>query len=170
VGCAYEAFHRGRWGAALQPTGVQLGTLLSPVDVATPWKPRVQANVSLIRSLDSEAQTRVEGIIFRGFQARTPANQIARELSEALGMSRARARRIASDQPVKLSAQLDTARMQQAGIEEFTWVHSGKVHYRPWHLARNGKRFKLEGDIPPDDMPGIPPFCGCRKRAELPLD
>lgn len=167
---AYEAFHRGRWGAALQPTGVQLATLLSAGDVGDTVEATVQANVSLIRSLDSEAQTRVEGIIFRGFQARTPPNQIARELSEALGMSRARARRIASDQTSKLSAQLDTARMLQAGIEEFTWIHSGKVHYRPWHLARNGKRFKLKGDIPPDDMPGIPPFCGCRKRAELPLD
>jgi uncharacterized protein with gpF-like domain len=60
--------------------------------------------------------------------------------------------------------------MQQAGIDEFEWVHSGKVHFRPWHRARNGKRFKLEGEIPPDDMPGIPIFCGCRKRAVLPLD
>jgi hypothetical protein len=85
---SYEAMHRARWGAALQPSGVQLQTLLNPVDVADTVEASLQANVALIRSLDSEAQTRVEGIIFRGFQSRAPANQIAKELSAAAALSR----------------------------------------------------------------------------------
>lgn len=167
---AYEQMHRGRWGSALQPSGVQLQTLLNAVDVADTVEASLQANVALIRSLDSEAQTRVEGIIFRGFTNRTPVNQIAKELSEAVGLSRARARRIAAHQTQMLSSQLDTARMQQAGIDQFEWVHSGKVHFRPWHRARHGQTFRLEGDIAKDDMPGIPPFCGCRKRAVVTLE
>jgi hypothetical protein len=37
----------------------------------------------------------VEGIIFRGFKPERQPTEIAKELSEALGLSRARARRIA---------------------------------------------------------------------------
>lgn len=164
-----EAWHRVAWSQALTPSGVQLHHLLAASDVADTVEGLVQTNAALIRSLSSEARSRVEGIVFRGFQQRLPARDIARQLAEAVGMSRARALRIAADQTAKLSAQLDTERMAQAGIDEFTWVHSGKVHYRPWHRERNGKRFKLQGDIKADDMPGIPPFCGCKKRAELTL-
>jgi SPP1 gp7 family putative phage head morphogenesis protein len=164
---AYEQFHRARFATSLTPTGVNLGTLLGPADVAETVEATVQANVALVRSISSEARTRLEGIVFRGFTARTPVRTIAKEIAQALNMGRARARRIAQDQTAKLSSQLDTARFDQAGITEFEWVHSGKVHFRPWHRERNGKRFKLRGDIRPDDMPGIPPFCGCKKRAVL---
>lgn len=164
-----EAWHRGAWAQALTPSGVQLNTLMAASDVADTMEGVVQANVALVRGISSEARTRIEGIVFRGFQDRLPARQIARDIAKSVAMSRARALRIAADQTAKLSAQLDTERMLQAGIEEFTWMHSGKLHYRPWHRARDGQRFKLKGDIPPDDMPGIPPFCGCKKRAELTL-
>jgi uncharacterized protein with gpF-like domain len=76
---------------------------------------------------------------------------------------------IASDQTLKLSSQLDTERFRQAGIVKFMWQHSGKPHYRPWHLARDGQVYALEGEIPPGDMPGIPVYCGCKKRAVLDL-
>lgn len=164
-----EAWHRTAWAQALTPSGVQLGTLMAASDVAETMQGVVQANVALVRSISSEARNRLEGILFRGFQQRLPARNVARDISQALQMSRARALRIAVDQTQKLSAQLDDERFAQAGIEEFTWVHSGKVHFRPWHRERDGKRFRLKGDIRPDDMPGIPPFCGCKKRAELTL-
>lgn len=160
-----EQFHRERWAANLTPVGVQLGTLLGPADVAATVGATVAQNASLIRSLSSEARTRIEGIVFRGFQARAPASEIAKQISEAVGLSRDRARRIAADQTVKLSARLDTERMMQAGIEEWTWIHSGKRHFRKFHKARNGRRYRF--DDPPSDMPGDLPFCGCHKRAEL---
>jgi SPP1 gp7 family putative phage head morphogenesis protein len=166
-----EKWHRNKWNSSLSPTGVQLGTLLGPDDVTDTLDAIIQANVGLIRSISSEARSRIEGIVFRGFTARASAQQVAREISAGIAMSRTRAINIASDQMQKLSAALDTARMEQAGITEFIWVHSGKVHYRPWHRARNGQRFPLRGgSIPPDDMPGVPPFCGCRKQAVLSLE
>lgn len=169
-GVTIERWHREKWASSLTPSGIDLRTLIGPEDVAETVEARIQANVSLIRSISSEARSRIEGIIFRGFTARTPTQTIAREISAAVSMSRRRALNIAADQTTKLSAELDTARMEQAGIEEFTWIHSGKVHPRPWHRERNGKRFDLRGEIAPDDMPGVPPFCGCKKRAELSLD
>jgi SPP1 gp7 family putative phage head morphogenesis protein len=59
--------------------------------------------------------------------------------------------------------------MKQAGLDEYQWQHSGKLHYRPHHRARDGKIFKW-GEIDPLDMPGIPPFCGCKKRAVIRFD
>lgn len=165
-----ERWHRSKWVAGLTPTGVNLGTLLGPEDVQQTLETTIQNNVSLVRSISSEARTRIEGIVFRGFTNRTPAAEIAREISEAVGMSRTRARGIAIDQTTKLSAQLDTERFLQAGLDEFEWLHSGKLHFRPWHRQRNGKRFKLHGEIAADDMPGVPPYCGCKKRAVLSLE
>lgn len=164
-----EQWHRGKWAASLTPTGVDLKTLIGPEDVARTMDTIVQQNVSLARNLSADMRRRIEQIVFQGFQQRLPARDIARQLSQATGIVRRRALFIAADQTQKLSAELDTERMRQAGLDEFEWVHSGKVHFRPHHRARDGKRFKLDGDIKPDDMPGIPPYCGCKKRAVLTL-
>lgn len=93
-------------------------------------------------------------------------------------MSRRRSINIASDQLSKLTSALDGERMAQAGIEQFLYRHSGKAHPRSWHRARNGKTFELASGmqvgggetIQPDDMPGVPPFCGCRKQAVVTFD
>jgi SPP1 gp7 family putative phage head morphogenesis protein len=164
-----ERWHRSRWAASLVPSGVDLKTLIGPEDVRTTMETVVQQNVSLVRNVSDTTRRRIEQIVFQGFQQRLPARTIAKQLSEAVGIERRRAMLIATDQTQKLSAQLDTERMQQAGLDEFEWQHSGKVHARPHHKARDGKRFKLVGEIPPDDMPGIPPWCGCHKRAVLTL-
>jgi SPP1 gp7 family putative phage head morphogenesis protein len=166
---AVERWHRDRWGTSLTPSGVDLKTLIGPEDVQTTMETVVQQNVSLVRNVSDTTRRRIEQIVFQGFQQRLPARDIARQLSEAVGIERKRALNIAVDQTQKLSAQLDTERMEQAGLDEFEWVHSGKLHFRPWHRERNGQRFKLRGEIPADDMPGVPPFCGCRKRAVLTL-
>lgn len=164
-----ELWHRMRWGAALQPHGVNLQTMLAASDVADTLDALLQQNVGLVRNVSDMTRRRIEQVVFSGFTRRAPAREIAREISEAVGIERKRALRIASDQTVKLSAQLDTERMAQAGIVKFEWSHSGKVHFRPHHRARDGQVFALVGEIDPDDMPGVPPFCGCRKRAVLDL-
>lgn len=165
---AVEKWHREKWTANMTPTGVKLDTLIGPEDVAETMETIVQRNVSLIRSISSEARSRTEGIVFRGFTNRTPTREIAREISLSLNMSRQRALRIASDQTVKLSSDLDTERMRQAGIDEWEWVHSGKLHYRKEHKRRNGKRYTF--DNPPADMPGQLPYCGCKKKAVVTFD
>jgi SPP1 gp7 family putative phage head morphogenesis protein len=152
----------------LTATGVQLDTVMTQGDVAEPIQAFVQRNVALVRSVSDEARGRISDIVFRGFQSRTPIAEVARDLREAADLGRARAIRIAADQSQKLSAALDTERMIQAGIEKWEWLHSGKLHYRPEHLARNHKVYSW--DDPPPDTPGELPFCGCRKMGVLDLD
>jgi hypothetical protein len=92
-------------------------------------------------------------------------------------MARARAIRIASHQNSVLSATLDTERQAEAGLEQFKWRSSHKLHPRPHHAARDGKVYfirsgkQVDGGetIPAEDRAGRPPFCGCREQAYIPL-
>lgn len=159
-----ERWHRGRWtGAALSATGVDLRTVLSPTDVSETVEAVVARNVALIRNVSDQARARISETVFRGVQERRPAREVAAELREGLGMSRARSIRIAADQATKLTSELDTARMKQAGIETWEWKHSGKLHPREDHRARDGREYTWQNA--PNDLPGQLPFCGCRKLA-----
>lgn len=164
-----EKWHRDRWTAnVMTATGVHLDTVLMQGDVAEPIDSFVHRNVALIRDISDEARGRIADIVFRGYQQRAPVADVARDVNAAVDMGRKRAIRVAADQTQKLAAALDTERMQQAGLNQWEWLHSGKVHYRPQHLARNGKVYSF--DDPPPDMPGQLPFCGCKKMGVLELD
>ena len=148
-------------------TDIDLGTLLSPDSQAETVQTVLQRNVSLIRSVSDQTRDRIADIVFRGLTARTPVDQVAKEIRDAVGLSRDRARRIASDQMAKLSAALDEARMKEIGIDKFRWRHSGKVHYRPWHKERDGKVFAWDDPAIAGDKPGFAPFCACKAEALL---
>lgn len=165
-----ERWHREKFAQSFTPAGVNIRTLIGPEDVRETVGAVLNQNVALVRNVSEESRNRISGIIFRGFNQRLAPREIAKEISASIGLSRKRALRIASDQMVKLSSDLDTERMRQVGLDEFEWRHSGKIHFRPWHKERDGKRFKLEGEIDPSDMPGQPVGCGCRKRAVLDLE
>lgn len=174
-----ESWHRGKWrGSVLAAAGVDLQTMLGPEDAAETLEAFTARNVALVRNVSDQARGRISDAVFRGLTARSPAREVAKEISEAVGMARRRALGIAADQLSKASSALDTERMRQAGIDEFVYRHSGKRHARPWHRARDGKRYDLDtlqevdGDdvIAPDDAPGVPPWCGCRKQAVVVLD
>lgn len=127
-------------------------------------------NAALIRNVSDQTRGRISDIVFRGLQQRIPARDVAKEISEATGMARKRALRIASDQTVKLSAALDRQRMIDLGFSEFQWRHSRKRHPREWHKERDGKVFRLDDPALVGDMPGDQPFCGCRAAPHMELD
>jgi uncharacterized protein with gpF-like domain len=112
--------------------------------------------------------------VFRGLRNRSNPDDVAKEIYEATGMARRRARNIAADQLVKITSSLGEERRRQAGVSTWEWVHSSKLHPRERHLERNGKRYDddaTSGDAkPPEDRPGQLPFCGCTERAVLSLD
>jgi SPP1 gp7 family putative phage head morphogenesis protein len=164
-----EKWQRGKWaGAVLTATNIDLTTILSGTDVSDTVDSFLSRNVGLIRSVSDETRHRVSDIVLRGYQARTPLRQVAKEMSEAVDLSRKRALRVAADQSSKMAARLDQARQEQAGISTYTWRHSLKRHPRILHVERSGKVF--EWDKPPaDGPPGTQPYCGCRAQALLDL-
>jgi SPP1 gp7 family putative phage head morphogenesis protein len=167
-----ETVHRDKWvRSVLSATDVDLSTVLSPFDVNETLDASLNWNVSLIRDVSDELRRKVSNSVFAGFQRRAPAREIAKEITEATGMARSRARRIAADQTVKLGSRLNQARQEQAGLTSFKWRHSGKVHPRSWHKARDGNVYPWRGNsIPADDMPGVPPFCGCVAQGVITFD
>lgn len=164
-----ERLHRGKWGASVATaTGVDISTMIGPEGVKVPVASAIEYNVGLIRSVSEEVRTRIGHIVFSELQKRTPARKVAQQIREAVGMSRRRSLLIASDQTSKLAASLNEERRREVGIDTWQWVSSHKLHYRPAHLARDGKRYTDAN--PPSEMPGQLIHCGCTSRAVLSLD
>ena len=164
-----EALHRRKWRAAvLIATSIDIGTMIGAGDMRMPIAASIERNVSLVKSVSEQARTRIGDAVFRGLTRRAPAAEVAKEIRDAVAMSRRRAMNIAADQMVKLASALNEERRREAGIATWEWMHSGKAHPREEHKARNGKRYS--DDDPPADMPGELPFCGCTSRAVLDMD
>jgi SPP1 gp7 family putative phage head morphogenesis protein len=166
-----QLWHMRRFIATLTyATKVDLSTQMHAGDVTETLDDVLARNVALVRNVSDQARGRISDIVYRGLQNRTPARQVAKELREALNMSRDRSLRIAIDQTQKLSSALDRDRQLQVGMTEFEWRHSGKKHYRPEHLARNGKVYSWNSEVAKNDPPGSAPFCGCKAKGILRLD
>lgn len=173
---------RTRWVRQVySATSVDLSTRLSVFDVEDTLQSYIAWNADLIQNVSDEIKQRVSNSVFSGLNERRPAQEVAKEINEAVGLGRKRSLRIASDQLSKVSASLAAQRREEAGLSVFAWVHSGKLHPRQNHLARDtllysekasdvGKSVdgKVVHQAPPrDDRAGMKPFCGCRERAVL---
>jgi uncharacterized protein with gpF-like domain len=177
-----EGYVRGRWrGAVLTATGVDLQTVIGPEDARQTLANYVEWNANLVADVSAQAKQRIGNAVFSGLSQRKPAREVAKEIREAVSMSRARSVRIASDQLSKLSGELARERRREAGLDVFAWHHSRKAHPRQDHVVRDGKLYtenpalvgkKVDGAEvraapPADDRAGVKPFCGCRERAVM---
>lgn len=158
-------WHNNKWPATVRAaTGVSVESLIQDKAIRDDIIAALRRNVTLVTSVSEQARERIAQAIWNGWSNRTPRVEIAREINKALGLGRARSLRIAIDQTVKLSGLLDRDRMLEAGIDEFIWKHSGKIHYRPNHKERDGLPFKWSSDVGRNDPPSFQPFCGCHAR------
>lgn len=175
-----EQWWRGKWrGAVLSATGVDLQTMLGPEDVRISLETAIEWNTALVKDVSSQARQRIGNVVFDGLRNRTPAREVAKTISDAVGMGRDRSMRIASDQLTKLSNSLADERRREAGIDTWKWRWSHKLHGRKEHIARDGKEYadtaagadEAEGILPPpDDRPGQLPYCGCRAQGVVRFD
>lgn len=164
-----ERWQRGKWrGAVLSATGVDLQTLIGPEDVRETLETTINWNVALVKDVSAQAQQRISNAVFSGLNERKPSREVAKEIREATGMARRRSINIASDQLSKVTSALADERRREAGIDTWKWHHSGKLHPRAEHQARNGKEYT--DATAPADLPGRLPFCGCRSQAVLTFD
>lgn len=162
-------------------TSVDLSTRLSVFDVEDTLQSYLAWNVDLVKDVSAQTKKRISDAVFSGLNERRPAREVAKEISNAVGMGRRRASLIAQDQLSKLSASLADQRRIEAGISVWEWRHSGKRHPRVRHEARDGLYYSdvpaqvgksVGGKVvnaPPErsDRPSVPPYCGCRSRSVL---
>lgn len=164
----FAAWHSRKWAANVATaTGVSIAAFLTNAAIADDLVSSLNWNVGLVRNVSDQTRDRIANIVWAGWRARTPKRDIAKQLNEAIGLGRDRSRRIAIDQTTKLSGSLDRSRMLEAGINDWIWRSSHKVHFRPEHQARDGKEYSWSD--PPTDSPGELPFCGCRAQSLLKL-
>lgn len=166
----FGSWHTNRFAQTIQAaSGIDVRYIMSPTEIAQAIDVALERNMALLSDLNEQTRGRVAAQIWQGISLQMPRDQMARELAKVTGMARKRARRIAVDQTAKMGAALDEIRRQEAGLDEFKWRHSGKLHPRDWHKARDGKIYR-DGEIPAGDMAGIPPFCGCKTQPWINLD
>ena len=152
----------------LAATEVDIETMVGPADVRTTLAAAIEANVGLIASVSSQTREKISTEVFQGLRERKSARDVAKGIREKVDMGRRRALNIASDQLVKIGAELNDEHRREAGIDTWEWLSSHKQHFRPEHAARDHNRY-TDGDAP-TDLPGRLPFCGCTSRAVLSLD
>lgn len=177
-----ERITRERWrGAVLAASNVDLSTVIGPDSARQTIEQYIAWNVDLVRDVSQVTRKRIADRVFAGLTERKPAREVAREIREAVAMSRRRSELIASDQLSKVSNALADERARDAGLTEWEWIHSGKRHPREEHQARNGFIYtdnpanvgkRVGGKLvrsPPEasDLPGRPPYCACHRRALL---
>jgi SPP1 gp7 family putative phage head morphogenesis protein len=178
-----EKWQRGKWtSAVLSATTVNLQTILGPADVRNTLENRIAANVDLIKDISAQNRRKMTQAVAQALTNRTPTKVLAKELREIVDVGKKRSIRIASDQLAKISSELSQERRREAGIDVWYWKHSGKVHARVDHKARDGKVYSddpaMVGKIadgqkilsPPEDLPGQLPNCGCQSLGLLLFD
>lgn len=173
---------RTRWARQVySATSIDLTSRLSILDVEGTVESYLAWNVDLVKDVSAQVKKRISDAVFSGLTERRPAREVAKQISEAVGMGRRRATLIASDQLSKLSGALADQRRIEAGISVWEWRHSGKRHPRKPHEARDGVYYSDDAtnvgksvggrlvNAPPErgDRPGQPPYCGCRSRSVL---
>lgn len=166
-----ERWHRDKFGAAVKAkTGIDPRLFLTTQDAAAQVAQSQQWASGLIRDISDASRRRIETIVYKGLMEQTPRKALAKEISEAVGIEKRRAMNIARDQTMKLAGNLDRLRQSEAGIDQFTWRHSGKVHLRPEHLARDGKVYRWDDPKLAGDLPRMKPNCGCGAEAFIDLE
>lgn len=173
---------RTRWARQVySATSVDLTSRLSAYDVQGTVESYLAWNVDLVKDVNAQIKKRISDAVFSGLTERRSAREVAKQISEAVGMGRRRATLIASDQLSKLSNALADQRRIEAGISVWEWRHSGKRHPRKPHEARDGVYYSDDAtnvgksvgghlvNAPPErgDRPSQPPHCGCRSRSVL---
>lgn len=129
--------------------GVTIPVPKLPGELQDSIKASVAWNVSLIRDIQTQFAQRVESATFAAIQGQNEgAATVFEELTKIDGMSQRRAKNIADDQVRKVTSAMNSARVQAAGVEEFTWRHSGGgAHPRELHQSYDGQVFRY--DDPP---------------------
>ena len=105
----------------------------------------VAENVSLIKSISSEYLTQVEGAVMRSITTGNGLQDLVPFLHKQPGVTLNRARIIARDQTRKAFSNLNFARMEKIGIQEYEWLHSaGGQKPRKLHQRMSGNIYRFD--------------------------
>lgn len=129
----------------------------------------IERNVSLISNLADDTRQKIVQAVINANINKHSVSQLKAAIEQILGTQAARADLIAQDQTIKLIADLNRYRQEQAGIKRYKWVSKQDDRVRPLHRQLNGKIYEwgkptgAEHGLPP----GQPIRCRCRAKAVI---
>lgn len=138
----------------------------------------VTENVGLIKSISAEYLQGVQGAVMRSITTGSGMQDLVPYLERHKGITLRRARMIATDQTRKAFNNISKSRMENLGVTEYEWIHTGGSNEpREYHAkVLNGKIFKLSEPpvIDPKTgergIPGQLINCRCRMRPVINLN
>lgn len=129
----------------------------------------IAENVDLIKSIPEQYHKNISGAVYRSITTGNGLKDLIPYLDRYKGVTLRRAKFIAEDQTRKVFNTINKGRMQELGVGQYEWLHTGgSQHPRPLHVKMSGKVYSF--DKPPviDErtgergMPGQLPNCRCR--------
>lgn len=170
-----EAWQRRRWvGTVKAATRLNIEPILAQGDVRDLVTAQTKTNVSLIKNLSGETESRIERDVWKAYADGTNGRDLAKQLRDTYDFAPARARLIAYDQLGKFSGSLDKARHTQAGLDKYHWKTVGDDRVRPTHKANAIRQTEYGvgvyeyGHPPPNTgEPGQDIRCRCKAQAIL---
>ena len=164
---------------------VDFATIIDSPDIKPLIDQALVDNTALIKSISQEHFAKVSQAVLDNYRGVPLPGDVSltKRLQDIGGISKNRAKFIARDQTAKLTGDLNQARQQDNGIDEYTWHNAqdrrvvgnpsglypkgNRVHGDHWD--REGKTFSWA--IPPGDgHPGHAPNCRCYAKPKLNLE
>lgn len=119
-----------------------------------------QENAELIKDIGEELTRKVAKSTTRAIQSGTLHPDLAKELENAYGFARNRAKLVARDQVGKLYSALNRDRYRDLGTEKYIWRTSNDERVRDSHQGFNGETYSWHKGSP-EGHPGEPILCRC---------
>lgn len=152
----------------IEATEIDISPVTEVNEFENEIKADIEANVALVTGLTAEMRKTLGRVIFNGLQENMSARELAREIDEALGITRRRALLIARDQMAKISGTLDKLRQTALGIEHYIWRDSDDERVRASHEEVDGKVFRWDTEVPNGLVrPGFEINCRCKAQAHI---
>lgn len=164
---------------------VDFATIIDSPTIKPLLDQAIADNVGMIKSIGTEHFAKVSQAVLDNYRGIPQVDGVSllERLQKIGGISKTKAKFIARDQTAKLTGDLNQARQEDNGIEEYTWHNAqdrrvvgnpsglypkgNRVHGNHW--VREGQTFSWTKP-PEDGHPGHAPNCRCYAKPKLNLE
>lgn len=129
----------------------------------------IERNASLITNYTDDTRQKIVQAVINASVNKKSMGELKADIERILGGQAARADLIAQDQTIKLVADLNRYRQEQAGIKRYRWVSKQDDGATTTQAVKRGKIYEwgkptgAEHGLPP----GQPIRCRCRAKAVI---
>lgn len=165
-----DVFHRKAFVASLKKgIGVDVTDILTDKGIKKAVDKTIKANVKLIKDLPREQIKRIEVAVRSGLTSGDDFASIQKQIRAIEGITKRRAKLIATDQTNKLMGNLNEIRQTDLGVKRYTWDAIRDRRTRARHKANDGKKYNWSDRSPGKAFgpPGSEVRCRCTARPDF---